>query len=206
MAVEYSVDLCNELKQTFKSKALYRPMRVDRYDVGTELSYEMQSVDSGKNAQVTLQVEKFVGGGYAGQVYRVKVTGIDAPEGSAGGLEAGSTYAMKILIPPSTFSRLFRNTLYWIGFQGPFQLQTNPAAARSGAIWQKFIRRAAKVRFGSEMVVNDVHATFVDSKLGSCGEISDWIEGRTWRLEVDDNLDTLKQWKKGKAFDEKILD
>jgi len=206
MAVEYSVDLCNELKQTFKSKALYRPMRVDRYDPGTELSYEMQSVASGKNSQVTLQVEKFVGGGYAGQVYRVKVTGIDAPEGSAGGLETGSSYAMKILIPPSTFSRLFRNTLYWIGFQGPFQLQTSPAAARSGAIWQKFIRRAAKVRFGSEMVVNDVHATFVDSKLGSCGEISDWIEGRTWRLEVDDNLDTLKLWKKGKKFDEKILD
>ena len=206
MAVEYSVDLCNELKQTFKSKALHRPMRVDRYDPGTELSYEMHSVASSSKAKVTLQVEKFVGGGYAGQVYRVKVTGIDAPEESAGGLEIGSTYAMKILIPPSTFSRLFRNTLYWIGFQGPFQLQTNPDAARSGAIWQKFIRRGAKVRFGSELVVNDVHAIFVDNRLGSCGEISDWIEGRTWRLEVDDNLDTLKLWKKGKKFDEKILD
>ena len=206
MAVEYSVDLCNELKQTFKSQALYRPMRPDRYDLGTVLTYDMQFVDSGKIVQVTLQIEKFVGGGYAGQVYRVKVTGIDAPEGAAGTLQIGSTYALKILIPPSNFSRLFRNTLYWIGFQGPFQLQTNPAAARSGAIWQKFIRRAAKVRFGSELVVNDVHATFVDNKLGSCGELSDWIEGRTWRLEVDDNLDTLKQWKKGKQFEETTLD
>jgi hypothetical protein len=49
--------------------------------------------------------------------------------------------------------------------------------------------------------VNDVHATFVDSKLGSCGEISDWIDGRIWRLEVDDRADLLKLWRRGKAVD-----
>lgn len=199
MAVEYSVDLCNELKERFESKSLHRPMRVGRYDAGAELNYQVQSVDSGLNANVSLHVEKFVGGGYAGQVYRVKVTAIDGEEGWAGGLQVGSTYAMKILLPPSAFSRIFRNVLYWIGFQGPFQLQVNPTAARSGAIWQKFIRRGARIRFGSEMSVNDIHAMFVDGNLGSCGEISDWVEGRTWRLEVDENLDALKLWKKGRA-------
>jgi hypothetical protein len=105
---------------------------------------------------------------------------------------------VKILIPPSNFSLLFRNLLYWIGFQGPFQLQVNPSAARAGALWQKFIRRAAKKQFGTESAVVDIHATFVDKTLGSCGELSEWVEGRTWRLEVDDHLDELKRWIKGK--------
>jgi hypothetical protein len=77
----------------------------------------------------------------------------------------------------------------------------NPAAARAGALWQKFIRRGAKIRFGDETSVVDIHATFVDPVLGSCGELSEWIEGRTWRLEVDERLDLLKRWFKGKDVD-----
>jgi hypothetical protein len=122
-----------------------------------------------------------------------------------GGIEVGGVYAMKILIPPSTFSRLFRNLLYWFGFQGPFQLQCNPAAARAGALWQKFIRRAAKIRFGDENAVVDIYATFVDSTLGSCGQLSEWVDGRTWRLEVDDRLDVLKLWRRGASVDEAKL-
>jgi hypothetical protein len=105
------------------------------------------------------------------------------------------------LIPPSGFSCFFRNTLYWIGFQGPFQLQVNPAAARSGAIWQKFIRRGARIHFDNEACVVDIHATFVDSALGSCGELSEWVEGRTWHLEVDERLDLLKRWRNGQIED-----
>jgi len=112
---------------------------------------------------------------------------------------------MKILIPPSNFSRLFRNMLYWVGFQGPFQLQTNPAAARAGALWQKFIRRGAKIRFGDERTIVDIYATFVDNKLGSCGELSEWVDGRTWRLEVDDRLHSLKRWRRGKVVDAQQL-
>ncbi|MGB2929642.1 MAG: hypothetical protein WBB70_12095, partial [Desulfobacterales bacterium] len=118
-------------------------------------------------------------------------------DGPIGGLEVGGIYAMKILIPPTTFSRLFRNAIYWMGFQGPFQLQVNPVAARAGALWQKFIRRGAKVRLGDERSVVDIHATFVDHTLGSCGEFSEWVDGRTWRLEVDDHLDFLRKWRRG---------
>jgi hypothetical protein len=129
------------------------------------------------------------------------------PEGKQiGGLEVGGIYAMKILVPPTDFSRLFRNALYWIGFQGPFQLQVNPAAARSGALWQKFIRRGAKIWFGDESFVADIHATFIDDRLGSCGELSEWVEGRTWQLEADEHLDALKQWKKGKHVDPETLE
>jgi len=199
MSKEYSVEVCRELEAGFHAVELYRPMRISRYDTGTKLTYDVRGVGRAEMAKVHLVVEKFVGGGFAGQVYRVKVTGI---EGAIDGLEVDRSFAMKILIPPSGFSRLFRNVLYWIGFQGPFQLQVNPTAARAGALWQKLIRRGAKIRFGDENAVVDIHATFVDEKLGSCGELSEWIEGRTWRLEVDDRLDLLKKWKRSGKTDE----
>jgi len=174
-------------------------MRLGRYEPGTQLQYEVTSVAQGSGAEVKLVVDEFVGGGFAGQVYRVKL--LDIQGEPVDGLEAGGVYAMKILVPPSRFSLLFRNVLYWIGFQGPFQLQVNPAAARAGALWQKFIRRAAKYRFGDDRAVADIYATFVDQRLGSCGELSEWVDGRTWRLEVDDRMDLLKRWCRGKVLD-----
>lgn len=200
MKEEYSVDVCRTLEKKFLYQKLFRPMRILRYDAGTELEYEVSGVDTAVRAQLRLRVEQFVGGGFAGQVYRVKVLSSESDEGekNIGGVKVGRTYAMKILIPPSGFARFFRNLLYWIGFQGPFQPQVNPTAARAGALWQKLIRRGARVRFGDESVVNDIHATFVDYRLGSCGELSDWVDGRTWKLEVDDRLDYLKRSLRGK--------
>jgi len=205
MAKEYSVEVYKELEARFRATRLYRPMRIARYDGGTELIYDVRGVEQAGTARVHLVVEKFVGGGFAGQVYQVKVLEIEAEDGSIGTLEVGRLYAMKILTPPSGFSRLFRNMLYWVGFQGPFQLQVNPEAARTGALWQKFVRRGAKIRFGDEGAVVDIHATFVDDRLGACGELSEWVDGRTWRLEVDERLDLLKQWSRGKAVDEQYV-
>ncbi|MFA5553067.1 MAG: YrzE family protein [Phycisphaerae bacterium] len=203
MSEKYSVETCKELQKRFEQAALYRPMRIARYEPGTELVYDVTGLAGAECAKVRLNIEKFVGGGFAGQVYVVKI--LDIENNKIQGLQVGEIYAIKILVPPSGFSELFRNILYWIGFQGPFQLQVNPAAARAGALWQKFIRRAAKIQFGDETVVKDVYATFVDSAIGSCGEISDWVEGRTWRLEVDDQMDQLKLWKKKLPYDEPRL-
>jgi hypothetical protein len=203
MARDYSVDVCRQLEERVRRAELHRPMRVARYDAGTELTYDVRGVGGGTAAQVHLVVERFVGGGFAGQVYQMKVLRVEGDP--IPGLEPGGICAMKILIPPSGFSCLFRNLLYWIGFQGPFQLQVNPAAARAGALWQKFIRRGAKTRFGDECSAVDIHATFVDAHLGSCGELREWVDGRTWRLEVDDRLDLLRRWRRGKAVDEQRL-
>ncbi len=205
MTQDYSIEVCKTLEDRFRDAGLHRPMRVGRYDEGQELSYTVTAVAGGNVGRIRVRVERFVGGGFAGQVYRVKLVEIDSQTGSIGELEVGEVYAMKILIPPSGFSRLFRNGLYWVGFQGPFQLQINPAAARAGALWQKFIRRGAKIRFGDERSVVDIHATFVDQTLGSCGELSEWVDGRTWRLEVDDRLDSLKCWRRGKPIDPALL-
>ena len=196
---EYSVTTCRILEEAFRSADVLRPMRIGRYDSGRELTYEVTGVAPAATASVRVEVDKFVGGGFAGQVYRVKVVSIAG--GSVSGLTVGGYYAIKILIPPSNFSRKFRDAIYKIGFQGDFGLQVNPAAARAGAIWQKLIRRAAKIRFGTEKSVVDVLGTFFDETLGSCGEISEWIDGRNWLFEVDANLTQRKRWHKGGKYD-----
>lgn len=195
MAVEYSVQIIRELEEFFFRQKIIRPLRVQRYDPGKELVYDVQGLAPARKGQVRLKVEKFVGGGYAGQVYCVKALEVKAPEGPISGLQAGQTYAMKILIPPTGFSRWYRNFIYALAFQGPFSPQVNPAAARAGALWQKLIRQGAKLRLGSEKAIVDIYATFVDPVIGSCGEISEWVNGRMWRFEVDDNLQARRKGK-----------
>jgi hypothetical protein len=203
MANKYKIEVCKQLQERFRETDVCRPMRVSRHEVGDELVYNVQSIVGQSTASVRLRIEQFVGGGFAGQVYRVKVLKIGG--GSIPDVNVGGIYALKILIPPSRFSCLFRNMLYWIGFQGPFQQQVNPAAARAGALWQKLIRRGAAIRLGDEQAVVDVYGTFVDSEIGSCGELREWVDGRTWKLEVDDRLDLLKRWRRGKTVDEEKL-
>jgi len=174
-------------------------MRISRYDPGTELVYDVTGLQQANTATVNLVIEKFVGGGFAGQVYQVKILDIKAHDGQIEALEVGQVYAMKILTPSSCLSRLFRNALFGVAFQGAFQLQVNPTAVRAAALWQKFIRRGAKIRFGDEDTVVDIYATFVDGNLGSCGELSEWIDGRTWQLEVDERLDLLSLWRRGRG-------
>ncbi len=199
MASDYSVETINALAGRFTQANVHRPMRVDRYEAGAELTYEVTGVAPARSATVRLTVERFVGGGFAGQVYRVRIDDIDAPDGPVDGLTVGGVYAIKILLPPSKASKVFRDAIYRVGFQSPFSLQVNPSAARAGAIWQKFIRRAAGERFDDERSVVDIYATFVDSTLGSCGEISEWVEGRTWRFEVDGRLFERHKWKVGQS-------
>ena len=188
MAHRYSPQTIQQLTDAYAATGVVRPMRIARYEGGTELAYEVTGVAPAHPGRMRVQVEKFVGGGFAGQVYRVKLLELDAPDGPIGYLTVGDSYAMKILIPPSRGSHAFRNMIYAVGFQAAFQLTCNPTASRAGALWQTLIRRAAAVRFGDERAVTEIHATFVDPILGSCGEISEWIDGRTWRFEADEHL------------------
>ena len=206
MKKDYSIEMCKTLENEYNRLGLQRPLAVKRYDVGDIVEYDASAIapDSpDRTSRIRVQIEQFVGGGFAGQVYKVKVLSIE-PD-TLPGLQVDSSYALKILIPPSGAARFFRNLLYWIGFQGPFQLQSNPAAAKAGALWQKFIRRGARIRFGDEACVKDMYAIFVDTQLGSCGEITSWVEGRTWQLEVDDHMELLSRWKKGQTIPPECL-
>ncbi|HSQ79007.1 MAG TPA: hypothetical protein VLN41_00290 [Candidatus Bathyarchaeia archaeon] len=197
----YAAGTIRALEDRFRAEGIHRPLRIRRYEPGQVVEYDVRGVWPPRPARVKLEIEKHVGGGYAGQVYRVRVLEIDAPSGRPEGLEPGRAYALKILVPVSGFGRFIRNTLYGIGFQAPFAPQVNPDAARAGALWQKLIRRGAAARFGTERAVVDVVATLVDPVLGSCGEISEWVDGRLWRYEIDDGLFARLGWKPGRPDD-----
>lgn len=167
------------LEHAYSLLGLMRPFKKTRYLPSDVVDFELESVDEkslGKRARVRAQVQGFAGGGFAGQVYRVKLLSVKPAR--IGGVRAGGVYAMKIFIPPSRAALFFRNMLYAVGFQSHFQIQSNLIAASAGALWQKLIRRAARLRFKGVHSVNDVHGVFVDHGLRSCGELSDWVEGR----------------------------
>ena len=107
MATDASLEVYRKLEKTFHAAELHRPMRIQRYEVDTELEYDISDVASTNTGRVRLLVEKFVGGGFAGQVYRVKILDIEVDDGPIGDLAVGGVFAMKILIPPTGFSRLF---------------------------------------------------------------------------------------------------
>jgi len=198
MGAPYSVETVRFLERVFQDQRLFRPFRRRRYERGNVLAYDVRGVLPDGRGRIKLEIERFVGGGYAGQVYKTRLLEFEKTDGDIQGLEIGRTYALKILIPASGMSRRIRNAFYALGFQGPFSLQVTPAAGRSQALWQKFIRRAAEEEFGSPDCVVDILATLVDRDLGGCGELSEWVDGRTWRFEVDDDLDARRAWKPGR--------
>jgi hypothetical protein len=197
------------LEAAFEKTGLLRRFRRAAYDPGDLLEYEVLGVFPATPARVTAEVERFVGGGFAGQVYRVRLLALESrngdrsSDGSAvagdastespvAGLEIGRPYAVKILTPPSAFARGFRNLLYFLGYQAHFGAQVLPSAVRVGVLWQKLIRRAMAIEIGDETSVCDTYATFYDAELASHGEINEWIEGRIWKFEADDRL--FERW------------
>jgi hypothetical protein len=193
----YSVETVRELEARFRDQKLLRPPRLRRYEPGQVLDYEVRGVIPDGRAKIRFEIEKYVGGGYAGQVYKVRALAVEPVTGEIAGIKPGRSYALKILVPVSGAGRLIRNTLYGLGFQAPFSLQCLAAAGRSQALWQKFVRRAAKTELGTDAAIVDIYGTLLDTTLGSYGEISEWVPGRMWRLEVDDDLDRRQRWRAG---------
>ncbi len=192
----YSSELCKDLERVANDPQLKIRHRPVRYETGTILPIEITGVSPAITGHAELTIDKFLGGGFAGQVYRCKLSSLDLPDGEQiPGLENGKLYAVKIVIPPSAFSRWFRNTTYWLAFQGPFSSQVNYGACRAGLLWQKLVRRAGVIKFGRETAVKDAYASFWDANLNAYGEITEWVEGRMWHLEADDDITKRFDWK-----------
>ncbi len=190
--VVYSRELCGELLEARKKAALSLSFQPARYEDGDVLSIDFTTVWPEIEGHGQFLIQKFVGGGFAGQVYRCELKELtgDFPE-----LRPGGIYGVKIMIPPTGFSRIFRDILYWLGFQTPFSAQVNRSACRAGLLWQKVSRLAGAKTFGRADAVADAYATFYDATIGAYGEIREWVEGRTWRLEPDLNLRTRRKWR-----------
>ena len=64
--MDNATEIYRRLEADFQSMALHRPMRIERYEAGTELKYAVTSVDTASKASVRLAIDKFIGGGFAG--------------------------------------------------------------------------------------------------------------------------------------------
>ncbi|HEO71743.1 MAG TPA: hypothetical protein ENN80_10820 [Candidatus Hydrogenedentes bacterium] len=188
MPEDYDVAQCRRLAELVDQSGLHYRHPPKRHDPGDVLELRITGVCPAVSATARVEIERFVGSGFAGQVYRTRLVGLELDGEPIRGLVEGNVYAVKICRPHSAFSELFRNALYWLAFQNAFAYQVNESAARSGVLWQKLIRRAASIRFGDERCVIDTYATFFDADLQSFGEINEWAEGRMWRFEIDDDV------------------
>ncbi|MBN1853737.1 MAG: hypothetical protein JW829_13480 [Pirellulales bacterium] len=188
--VATAINLRKELESQFNRLGLMRSFQRTCYDPGHQLKIIGMGIVPANEGKITVTVKDFVGGGFAGQVYKVQLTD---SEGAIEGLEVGKHYAIKILKPPSGLACAFRNFLYFLAYQSHFGPEANPDAVRVGVLWQKLIRRAAAVRFQDPGAVCDTFATFYDADNKSFGEINEWIDGRIWKFEVDDRL--FQRWR-----------
>jgi len=186
-----------ELERLYHECGLVLPFRKSRYESGDRIELSVVGVIPANRGRIVAEIEKFVGGGFAGQVYRVRLVELTPDDHPIAGLSLDKKYAIKILKPPSNLSCMFRDFLYFLAYQSAFGAQVNPAGVRVGVLWQKLIHRAAAKRFGREDAICDTYATFYDENFRSHGEINEWVEGRIWKFEVDDQL--FDRW----AFDGK---
>lgn len=191
----YSAELCCELHRLVREANMKVRWVPPRHEEGDLLDLEFTGVWPETTGRARFRMEAFVGGGFAGQVYKCRLEGIEPGNGGTAPLTVGQTYALKILVPPSRFSVMFRNLVYSLGFQAPFSSQHLASACRYGLLWQKLIGIAMGAKYGLPDSVPEPHASFYDPKLRAWGEIQEWVEGRTWRLEPDTSLKKRRRWR-----------
>ncbi len=193
---DYSRELCQRLVAKTRAIDLRIPYRLRRYEDGDALALKITTAWPETDGLARFQIEKFVGGGFAGQVYRCRLESLELADASVdSGLTIGGLYAVKIMIPPSRFSARFRDFVYRLAFQAPFSAQVLKSACRSGLLWPKLLRVASTEVFGDREAVADTYASFYDENFRAFGEVREWVEGRTWRLESDVHLGTRRNWR-----------
>lgn len=192
----YSLDLAKALRQRIREAGLLAPFRPSRHEEGDVLDLPFTTVWPEVEGRGRFRIERYVGGGFAGQVYRCVVESLDLPaEGAQCGLRAGMRCAVKVMRPASRFATTFRGALYRIGFQAPFSAEVLASASRAGLLWQKAARAGAAIEFDDAAAVTDVFASFFDADIGAHGEIREWVEGRVWRLESDTHPARRRDWR-----------
>lgn len=168
-----------------------------RHETGDTLEVTFRTVWPERCGHGRLRIEHFAGGGFAGQVYccRIEEAACHDELEPPAELRPGRRCAVKILVPPTRGKRRFRDALYTLGFQAPFAPRVNEAACRLGLLLQKLIRCVLAEELGDEGAVADVYASFYDPILRAWGEIREWVEGRSWRLEADPQLLSRRHWR-----------
>ncbi|MDO8589080.1 MAG: hypothetical protein Q7T82_18790 [Armatimonadota bacterium] len=157
-------------------------LRPGGYDPGDTVAARITDID-GSHHDAEFEIERYCGGGFAGQVYRARCVQCDD-----GWLAPGEVFALKFFSPRSGMRRRFRDFLYLLAFQSPFPHQFNEAAVRTGLYLTRLLRWASRVEFGSDAPINDCLGAFWDEHIGSFAEIDEWVEGRVTDPDVDSEI------------------
>jgi len=152
--------------------------------VSRELALHVKGLLPPTTVIVHLKIEEHVGGERDMQVYRAQPTNADA---AFAGLLPSRSYCVKV----------FHAYPRWSGPVYALRRHLTPGrqvprsvdcAGRVAALWQFVIRAAATQALSGEACVPKIYATFYDQNLRAFGFIEEWVQGRPWRLEIDDHL------------------
>jgi hypothetical protein len=188
-------EVIRRLLERIDAQQVLVPYCPDRYADGDTLEVPIAAVWPEADGHARFTLERFVGGGYAGQVYQATLRALDLPPNAQSDLAVGGVYAVKILVPPTPGARRFRDLLYWLAFQGPFGPRAFADACRAGLLWQKAVALGMEARYGLRDAVAMPYASFYDARMRAHGDVGEWIDGRTWRLEADDAPHLRRRWR-----------
>lgn len=161
-------------------------LRPGGYDPGDTVKARIKDID-GVERDAAFRIDRYCGGGFAGQVYRATVVICDQ-----NWLTPGHPYALKFFRTRSGLRKRFRDVMYFLAFQSPFPHQFNEAAVRTGVFMTRLLRIVSKVEFGTEAPINDCYGSFWDDHVGSFAEVDEWVEGRVSDPDVDSGIFTRR--------------
>lgn len=184
----YSSALCRDLQQTAQEQNLLRPLHLTRHEPGTDVKLDLGGIWPPWHGLGLFRIDAWAGGGVTGQVYKATLLATDEADEAEPPVEIDRAYALRVFVPWSRPARWARNAVHALAFQAPYALQGNADAVRAVGLWHKIIRRASSYWFGDERIVADAYAMFHDETLGSLGLVLEWVEGRTWQIELDPHL------------------
>jgi len=152
--------------------------------VSRELALHVKGLLPPTTVIVHLMLEEHVGGERDMQVYRVRPTNADA---AFVGLLPSRSYCVKVFHAWPRWSGPTYALRRWMT-PGHQMSRSVDRAGRAAALWQFIIRSVAASVLGWEECVPKIYATFYDQNLRAFGFIEEWVQGRPWRLEIDDHL------------------
>ncbi|MBN1557912.1 MAG: hypothetical protein JW951_07180, partial [Lentisphaerae bacterium] len=185
----------SDLRGRIREQALLVAYRPERYEAGDVLDVPLTTVWPERDGRARFRIERYAGGGFAGQVYRAVLEALEPADGVDPDLRVGGCYSVKLLVPPSRPRRGFRNFIYALGFQAPFSAQVLRPACRAGLLFREVFRRVVEAEWGRPEAVPKAFASFYDPVTGAYGDVLEWVEGRVWRLEADVHPCKRRPWR-----------
>jgi hypothetical protein len=131
-----------------------------------------------------LHVEEHMGGGPYCQTYRIRPVNNDA---AFVGLIPTAVYGLKVYHVP--FCRFCApDSFLFTTLPRRLLVKSLDRLGRIGALWQLLARTAVERELQLPEAVPNALATFYDQNLLAFGTIYEWVDGRMWRLEMDDRI------------------